>query len=57
MMKFLAKLLILVAITNGHVYLNSPLSRGTDLYGNQLNLINQQQSGGYVDQYYYHGNQ
>jgi hypothetical protein len=56
-MKFLAKLLILVAITNGHVYLNSPLSRGTDLYGNQLNLINQQQSGGYVDQYYYHGNQ
>ena len=56
MIKILAKILFLIAATNGHVSLKSPLSRATDLNGNELNLINQQQSGGYVDQYYYHGN-
>lgn len=52
----LINLLVFHGIVEGHVYLKSPLSRATDSLGNELSLISQQGSGGYVDQYYYHGN-
>jgi len=55
MMMILINLFVLIVVANGHLYLKSPLSRGVDSLGNELPLINQQGSGGYVDQYYYHG--
>jgi hypothetical protein len=58
MMKILTKIFVLCLInfTNGHVYLRIPSTRGTGPNGDDLPLISQQGSGGYVDQYYYHGN-
>ena len=55
MKKVLFNLFFLIAVVNGHLYLKSPPSRGVDSLGNELPLINQQGSGGYVDQYYYRG--
>lgn len=52
----LVSLLVFHTLVEGHIYLKSPPSRGTDISGNELSLINQQGSGGYIDQYYYHGN-
>lgn len=51
----LVSLLVFHTLVEGHIYLKSPPSRGTDISGNELSLINQQGSGGYIDQYYYHG--
>lgn len=44
-----------ISFVNGHAYLRIPPSRSTDQFGNELPLISQQGSGGYVDQFYFHG--